>query len=189
MVEHSFPLKPDQKKDLATRLTNLHAHAFTTPSIFIQVKFEQQDATKQNHFVGGEVADQSINRIIGYVRSSSSRTQEQFDKLAADIEDAWMIVVGEKIEAIDEEDRKRQEKDKKESSESEKTAKELLSMTFIPGLSGREKGFIIPQAGQEEQWFKSNREQFQKRADAGDTGLKAMIEEVDTREDLKAWRS
>jgi len=137
-VEHSFPLSLEQKSDFAERVTKLHAHTFTTPSIFVQVKYYQQDATVPNHFVGGKPKDESINRIIGYVRSSAERKKEHFDKLAEQIEDAWYIALGERAEAGEE------DRFKNESTQQVKDAKELLSIGFVGGLVGREKGFTLP---------------------------------------------
>ena len=37
-VEHSYPLKAEQKLDLAERITKLHARTFATPSMFVQVR-------------------------------------------------------------------------------------------------------------------------------------------------------
>lgn len=144
-VEHSFPLNAQQKTDLAERITNLHAQAFTTPSIFVQVSFHQHDASAQNNFLAGKPLKQSLNRIIAYVRSSSSRTKENFDKLAEDVEHAWYVVVGERIEAEDEKEKKKKEKEQKETPESEKIAKELMSVAFVTGIVVREKGYAIPE--------------------------------------------
>lgn len=143
-VEHSFPLDVQHKADLAERLTRLHANTFTTPSVFVQVKFYQQDASTHNHYVGGQPAEDATNRIIGFVRSSPGRSLEDFNKLAKKIEDAWYIVLGEKADGDDEEESK-DKKNKKEESATQKAAKELLSVVFIGGLSGREKGFVIPE--------------------------------------------
>lgn len=143
-VEHSFPLSIQQKQDLAERITKLHGSAFATLSIFVQVKFFQQDASAQNHFVGGTATEEASNRITAFVRTSPSRNQSDFDKLAQKVEDAWYIVLGEKSDGDeDEEDKKK--KDKKETPAKEKAAKELLSVVYIGGLSGREKGFPIPE--------------------------------------------
>lgn len=144
-IEHSYPLNPKQKADLAERITKLHAHTFTTPSIFVQVKFQHQDASAQNFFVAGSPIDVSINRIIAYVRSSSARKKEHFDKLAEEIENAWYVVLGERVEGDDEEDKKKKEKEQKESSEIEKKAKELMSVAFVTGIIVREKGYTIPE--------------------------------------------
>lgn len=137
-VEHSYPLDLKQKNALAEKITYLHSRAFGAPSIFVQVKYFPVDASSDTHYVGGVIQHDAANRIIAYVRSSSSRTQEQFDQLAEQIENAWYVVLGERAEDGEE------SKDKKESSAIEQAAKELLSIGFVPGLSGREKGFIIP---------------------------------------------
>lgn len=142
-IEHSFPLSLPQKQDLAERITRHHANAFSTLAIFVQVKFYQEDASAHNHYVGGQPQEDASNRITAFVRTSSSRKQEDFDKLAKKIEDAWYIVLGEKSDE-DDEDEKKDKKDKKEESAGQKSAKELLSIAFIGGVSGREKGFIIP---------------------------------------------
>lgn len=138
-VEHSFPLTLEQKSHLADRITKLHAQTFTTPSIFVQVKYYQQDASSHNHFVGGKSRDETTNRIIAYVRSSAERKKEHFDKLAEQIENAWYIALGERAEEGDE------GKQKKETPQREKDAKELLSIGFVGGLVGREKGFLLPE--------------------------------------------
>lgn len=144
-VEHSFPLNVQQKQDLAERITRLHGTAFATLSVFVQVKFYQQDASAQNHYVGGVPQEQASNRITAFVRSSSSRSQEDFDKLAKKVEDAWYIVLGLKSDEDEEDEKDKKDKnDKKEVSATEKAAKELLSVVYIGGLSGREKGFEIP---------------------------------------------
>lgn len=137
-VEHSFPLNLKQKNAFAEQITYLHSRTFGAPSIFVQVKYFPVDASRDEHYVGGVIQHEAANRIIAYVRSSSSRSQEQFDRLAEQIEHAWYVVVGERAENGEE------PKDKQESSATEIAAKELLSIGFVPGLSGREKGFIIP---------------------------------------------
>ena len=95
--------------------------------------------------------EESINRIIAFVRSSASRTKEHYDKLAERIENAWYVVLGERTEGIDEEDVNRQEKEKKESSNSEKKAKELLSIALVGNLVVREYGYAIPEVGTSEE--------------------------------------
>ena len=143
-VEHSFPLTTAQKTDLAERITKLHSTKFTTPSVYVQVKFQSQDPSHQNHFVAGKLRKQSSNRILAYVRAGSTRPQSAYEELAEQIENAWYVVLEERFEGT-EEDVKKKEKEAKESSEKEKSAKELLSVAFVPGLIGREKGYTWPE--------------------------------------------
>ncbi|KAK5072654.1 hypothetical protein LTR64_004872 [Lithohypha guttulata] len=192
-VEHSYPLKGEQKAELAERITRLHSRTFTTPSIFVQVKFYSHDASAHNYFVAGKPKEECANRIIGFVRTSASRTKEQFDKLAEQIEDSWYIVVGQRVEGQTEDD-----KPQKDMPEKERKAMEIMSVTFIGGYMGREKGFPIPEAGDEGEWMKANRKQFERRAELGEEDIKDMLQEVDEREglllltrvsDLKSWRA
>lgn len=74
------------------------------------------------------------------MRTSASRTKEQFDKLAEQIEDSWYIVVGQRVEGQTEDD-----KPQKDIPEKERKAMEIMSVTFIGGYMGREKGFPIPE--------------------------------------------
>lgn len=142
-VEHSFPLNSQQKANLAERITKLHATAFKTPSIFVQVKYFQEDASASNHYVGGEPQTESTNRITALVRSSAGRKKEHFDKLAEDIENAWYVVLGERSD--DDEQEKNGTHHGTGSSPTESQAKELLSLIFIGGLMGREKGLPLPE--------------------------------------------
>lgn len=47
----------------------------------------------------------------------------------------------------------------------------------------------VSQPGKDEEWFRKYREDFQKLADAGDEDMKEILQEVEDRDDLKAWRS
>jgi len=170
-----------QKQDLAERITKLHATAFTTPSLFVQVKFYQQDASSHNHFVGGQPREETTNRILGFVRSSAERRKEHFDMLAEQIENAWYVALGERA------DEGKQGK-KNDTPQREKDAKELLSVGFVGGLVGREKGFVLPEAGKEAAWIRSMRKEFEYKAEIGDEGIKSMLEEIDQRQDMKSWR-
>lgn len=140
-VEHSFPLNSQQKADLAERITHLHATAFKTPSIFVQVKYFQEDASAQDHYVGGVLQSESTNRITALVRSSAQRKKEHFDKLAEQIENAWYVVLGERSDG----EETNGTHSGKGSSPTEAKAKELLSLVFIGGLMGREKGLPLPE--------------------------------------------
>ena len=52
--------------------------------------------------------------------------------------------------------------------------------------AAREKGITIPEAGGDVQWLKDNKKWVQQQADSkGDEGWKGLLEELETREDLK----
>lgn len=146
-VEHSFPLKAQQKEALAEKITYIHTRAFTTLSIFVQVKYHHTNASTNDHFAGGKARSEASNRIMGYVRSSPSRTRADFLDVVEKIEHAWYVVVGERADEDEEDDKDKdkKKKDNKEESQTVKDAKQLLSVSLHPGLVGREKGFEIPE--------------------------------------------
>ena len=82
---------------------------------------------------------------MAYVRSSSQRKKEHFDKLGKDIENAWYVVLGQRPDELDEVDDKDKKDKKDEVSETEKQAGDLLSVAFITGIIVREKGYVIPE--------------------------------------------
>lgn len=47
----------------------------------------------------------------------------------------------------------------------------------------------LDQAGKEGEWVSKHRDELQAKGDAGDEDLKGMMEEIDSREDLKGWRA
>ena len=62
----------------------------------------------------------------------------------------------------------------------------MLAVVFYPMYAAREKGITIPEAGDDVQWLKDNKKWFQQQADSkGDEGWKGLLEELETREDLK----
>lgn len=142
-VEHSFPLTLHQKSQLATAITKLHSSKFLTPSVFVHVNFKSSDATDQNYFVAGTPRTDSTNRIVGLVRTSESRTQEHWQELAHDIEEAWYDAVnGEIIEGG-----KNEGKRKNALSDTQNVieAKKIRLVTFYPMIAVRENGDAIPQ--------------------------------------------
>lgn len=61
-----------------------------------------------------------------------------------------------------------------------------MAVAFTPMLAVRELGVAMPEAGGEAAWFKENAEYFKEQSQVkGDETFKAMLEEVETREDLK----
>ncbi|PYI35647.1 hypothetical protein BP00DRAFT_411913 [Aspergillus indologenus CBS 114.80] len=68
-IEHSIPLDKPQRDALAQAITHIYTRQFTTPSLFVNVKFV--DARNQHNYVAGK--ERSINRIIAYVRTGGSR--------------------------------------------------------------------------------------------------------------------
>jgi len=182
-VHHSYPLNQVQKHQLANAITYLHSRTFVTPSFFVHVNFISHNASDQSYFVAGEPSVTSTNRIAGFVRTSPARTKSDFDNLAAKIESAWYDVVnGEMIEEGKDKGKRKAEVDQ---TERDREAKKLLVVRLTGMLATREQGITIPEAGKEGEWFKANMKWFKEQADFGDEGWKGMIEECESREDLK----
>ena len=53
-VEHYLPFSEDEKQALAQSITNIHSRIFTTPSIFVNVRFMSAVQSQNQNFVGGK---------------------------------------------------------------------------------------------------------------------------------------
>ena len=51
-IEHIDPLSREQKDALAQAITHIHSHLFTTPSMFVNVRFVSLEG--QDYYVGGK---------------------------------------------------------------------------------------------------------------------------------------
>lgn len=51
-VEHVIPLTSQQKDEIAQSITATHTSLFTTPSLFVNVRFT--DTSEQDIYVGGK---------------------------------------------------------------------------------------------------------------------------------------
>jgi phenylpyruvate tautomerase PptA (4-oxalocrotonate tautomerase family) len=157
-IQYSFPLTRQHKTELASQITRLHATAFTTPSLFVNVNFTDVDASAESYFIAGKPRPNGCNRITGMVRTSDKRTKNDFDTLAEKIEDIWNQVV-RRIEPHLEEDAKggegsKKEKNKKkgqpEETEKGREAKRLHAIFLYPMVAARESGIVIPTVSQHE---------------------------------------
>ena len=181
-IEHSYPLEPSQRQELASTITKLHSHTFTTPSIFVNVHFKACDATDYSYYVAGEPRNTNTNRIHANVRTGS-RTKKDFDDLAAKIEGAWKDAIdGEKITEGKDKGKRKGEVDE---TDRQREAKELLFVVFSPMITVRERGMVICEAGKEAEFYKENMSYIKEMAELGEQDFKGMLEELETREDLK----
>ena len=186
-VHHSYPLDASQQQTLATAITHLHATTFTTPSSFVNVNFTACDASDATYFIAGKAQTAATNRITGRVRTSSSRTKADFDDLAAKLEAAWYDAVLGEVMTEGKSQGKRKLEEEKDMTASSKEATKLLSVAFVPLVTVRELGLVIPEAGGEAAWVKENMGLFKEKADQGDENIADFIKELGTREDLKGW--
>ncbi|KAK7225224.1 hypothetical protein V2G26_013227 [Clonostachys chloroleuca] len=125
-ISHSYSLTPADREALANGITSLHCTTFT-PSLFVNILFSP--IKDEEYWYGGKRKTNS-NRIFAHVRGGSNRSSESFAKLAKDLEAIWDNVVG-----------------KEESDVGPGNLKILQAVFIIPGITAREEGLAIPQAG------------------------------------------
>ena len=65
-IEHITPLSPSQKDALAASITQIHSNLFTTPSLFVNVRFT--DISGQDLYVGGKRVCRTKCRFRLYVQ-------------------------------------------------------------------------------------------------------------------------
>ncbi|KAF6824352.1 hypothetical protein CMUS01_10268 [Colletotrichum musicola] len=165
----------EQRKSLASAITKLHCDTFTTPSFFVHIRFNAQDASGGTYFMAGKHRLTNCNRITGVVRTSPARTKSDFDALAASIEAAWHHVVGQA------------EPGKGGGTLSpEADSRRLLMVMFVPMVAIREGGMEIPEAGHEGSWLVSQLPYIKQMADErGIDDFGDLLEEMNSREDLE----
>lgn len=53
-IEHYVPLRDNQKDALAKQITNIHSRLFTTPSLFVNIRFLDKGGSGDCVYVGGK---------------------------------------------------------------------------------------------------------------------------------------
>ncbi|KAK4494471.1 hypothetical protein PRZ48_014769 [Zasmidium cellare] len=148
--------------ELADAITTIHSTKFSTPRLFVNVRFS--DATTHNSYIAGK--KRPANHIVANVRVGPSRTQADWNSLCADIVSAWnRIVPMPKVRRSDPD-----------------VDHELRSCILLGGMiGGYEAGFMIPKAGDDGQWLRDHWEEFEMKAQGGDGEFREMIDEVKER--------
>ncbi|KAK0659033.1 hypothetical protein DIS24_g4248 [Lasiodiplodia hormozganensis] len=147
IISHKDPISPTQRDGLAAAVTKIHTTVFTTPSLFVNVKFE--DASDASYYVGGKPA--RVNAIHAHVRPGSSRPRSMYDDLCRQLRQAWEHnLSGPSLDTI------------------------FVHGTII---AGEEQGIMLPEAGNDAAWMKENMPEFERRARAGDEEMRVLVEE------------
>ena len=141
-VNHAVILTASQKADLASALTQLHSTRFSTPRMFVNVRFTDISSLKEtgDFYVGGRA--QTPSHILAHVRTGPSRKTSEFNALCSDVTAAWDEIV------------KPLPKVKRSAPDEERG----LYSVFVLGdiVAGMEAGFAIPQAGKDGEWLAEN---------------------------------
>ncbi|KAK6085215.1 hypothetical protein SCUP234_02155 [Seiridium cupressi] len=163
-VELVAALTQSQKDALAFAITEIHSSKFTTPKLFVNVKIT--DARKQETYVAGR--PRPSNRITAHVRTSASRTQQDFDQLCNDIHVAWSSIVHP-------------------GHPTKPPPDEELRAIFIFGdiVAAWEAGFAVPTAGHDAEWARENMGAFKEKAQDGDEDFADLVDELSERDEFK----
>ncbi|OQO09380.1 hypothetical protein B0A48_04778 [Cryoendolithus antarcticus] len=162
-IHHACTLTESQKHDLANSITTLHSTSFSTPKLFVNVRFTSLLNTT-DFYVGGRQVTKT--HILAHVRTGASRTTKDWNKLCADLEQSWdEIVPLPKV--------KRSAPDEDRS---------LYSIFILGGMAaGREAGLAIPMAGDDVNWLSDNMAEFKTRAANGQEEFADLVKEVEER--------
>ncbi|KAI9729189.1 MAG: hypothetical protein M1834_007096 [Cirrosporium novae-zelandiae] len=153
-VTHVCPLLSDQQQQLASAITRIHTTRFVTPSIFVNVVFK--DASRVISYIGGK--KRAVNRITATVRSEG-RSRESFTELTYELNSAWNNIVND--------------------GKPGKGETELRVVAVFSGIAAAlEAGFPVPKAGEDMEWMKANKAEFEKRAKEGDEEFGDLLEEM-----------
>lgn len=169
-IQHITPLSDSQRDELASSITEIHSEKFTTPKMFVQVRFSDISSTPA--YVGGK--RKQGNHILANVRVGGNRTQKEFDQLCLDILNAWNSIVP--VSGANGAGHGKGGEDDFS----------LRSCIILGGLTaGYEAGFLIPPAGGDVQWLQDHMEEFEMKAKAGDEEFQDLVEEVRERKLLE----
>ncbi|KAF9779123.1 hypothetical protein IL306_002351 [Fusarium sp. DS 682] len=165
-VYHSCPLGQDQRQRLAQAITHLHCEAFKTPAFFVHVRFFAEENSENIYFMAGKPHHLTSNRISGNVRTSSTRSKEDFDELGTKIEAAWYETL------------KLTPPTEKSTWSSDDEEKRLILVKFVPLVTIREAGMNAPEAGQEEDWLKGQLPYIEDMANKGVGDFADILAEI-----------
>lgn len=161
-IEHVIPLTDNHQQALAKAFTTIHCTRFHTPSFFINVRFT--DVSTQKVYRGGVL--RYYNRAILRTRASENRTREQYGEHCRELTKAWdEIISSGSIE-----------------SKHDKTLRTVWIMGAL--TTAVEIGFQRPAAGEENDWLRTNIEEFERLAREGDSDMQQLMQELQIREDF-----
>jgi len=166
-VNHATNLTASQKADLANALTQLHSTRFSTPRLFVNVKFTDISSLKEtgDFYIAGRARVPS--HILAHVRTGPSRKTSEFNALCKDVTAAWDEIV------------KPLPKVKRSAPDEDRG----LYSVFVLGdiAAGMEAGFVVPEAGKDGEWLAENMGAFKARAEAGEEEFVELVKEIEER--------
>jgi phenylpyruvate tautomerase PptA (4-oxalocrotonate tautomerase family) len=172
-IHHSHTLTAAQQRALATSITALHCSTFSAPSLFVNIVF----LPSSTHFVGGAAAQP--NYIIGHLRPRGPENGAKLATIVAELTRIWNAHVrleggGSVLDRIPGVGYTPKKGDGRLDD-----VRALHGVFLMEDIAaGAEQGFALPVAGQDGAWVRENMAEFRRRAEDGDEGMRALIEEV-----------
>jgi len=151
LISHATPLSSSQKDTLASEITKVHTSLFTTPSLFVNVRFTPAD--QHVGYVGGKKIQ--TNSISAHVRHGPARGKEMYDSLVRKVSEVWGSVV--------------------------KEDKDIRIFVLGDIVAGFEHGFTLPEAGGDKAWMKEHMGEFEQKAKEGNEEMKELVAEIKER--------
>lgn len=161
-IEYVIPLNDAQQEALAKAFKSIHCKRFRTPSFFINVRFTDVSAQKVHR--GGVL--RYYNRAILRTRVSENRSRKQYGEHCKELIAAWDKIV--RPENVD--------------SKHDKTQRTVWIMGALTTVV--EMRFQRPAAGEEIEWLRGNKDDFERLAEDGDEDMQQLMKELRTREDF-----
>ena len=155
-VYHSVPLTDCQQQQIATAITEIHSRVFTSLSALINVDF--MNVAPKRVFIAGQRREVP-NTIHGSLRSGRTRTRAMYEQLCHEFVSMWNDIVRNGETGFGED--------------------ELRVMLVGGMLAGVEGGFLIPEAGQDGNFFNDKMEEIEKRAAAGQFVSQVMLKDME----------
>jgi len=210
-IEHVCPITPDQQQSIANAIVKIHSEMFTTPSLFVNVRFKDTNALPL--FVAGQRVSSTATTKTRF-HSFTLLYPSTFTKICeppylsstqAEIRSycltrltlslAIQRTVNYILAHVRHGPSRTQEHYNSVCASIASAWASIIGTTselelrgiFILGdiVAGWEAGFPIPQAGQDKAWLKHYVSDFKKLADAGDADFAGVMKELETRKDLQ----
>lgn len=154
-ITHTTPLSTTKKDKLATLLTTLHATKFTTPKLFVNIRFVNAEHNRVETYVAGNpMQGKENNYLEAHLRAGSERPKELFNELAQEMVKIWEEVVRDDS---------------------------IRVIIYGDIVAGYEYGFLIPEAGKDQEWMRNNLSAFEAKAEEGDDVMKDLVAEIKER--------
>ena len=211
-IEHVCSITPDQQQSIANAIVKIHSEMFTTPSLFVNVRFK--DTNTLPLFVAGQRVSNTATTETRFHSFALLYPSTLFTKdlrtpflssTQVEVRSYCMTrltlsltiqrTVNYILAHVRHGPSRTQEHYNSVCASIASAWASIIGTTpelelrgiFILGdiVAGWEAGFPVPQAGQDKAWLKHYVGDFKKLADAGDADFAGVMKELETRKDLQ----